>query len=165
MSKSLRKLTALAVLIAIQIILSRFCSINAWNLKIGLGFLPVAFAGALFGPLCGVLVGAASDFLGAILFPIGPYFPGFTLSLALTGVAFGLALHQKPSVPRLLCAIAFDQIILSLLVNSFWISLLYGSPYSALLLTRSVQCLIHIPVEFLTLGALLRTEPALRKLV
>ena len=63
MSKSLRKLTALAVLIAIQIILSRFCSINAWNLKIGLGFLPVAFSGALFGPLCGALVGAASDFL------------------------------------------------------------------------------------------------------
>ena len=165
MSKSLRKFTSLAVLIAIQIILSRFCSINAWNLKIGLGFLPVAFAGALFGPLCGALTGAASDFLGAILFPIGPYFPGFTLSLALTGAAFGLALHQKPSVPRLLCSITFDQLVLSLLVNSFWISLLYGSPYPALLAARSVQCLIHFPVEFLTLGALLRTEPALQKLV
>ena len=135
------------------------------SLKISLAHLALAPTAMLFGPVAAGLQGAMSDILGFLIKPSGPYFPGFTLSLALTGVAFGLALHQKPSVPRLLCAIAFDQIILSLLVNSFWISLLYGSPYSALLLTRSVQCLIHIPVEFLTLGALLRTEPALRKLV
>lgn len=142
-----RAITSCAILIALQVVLSRFCSINAWNLKIGLGFLPVAMAGLLFGPIWGAVVGGMGDFVGALLFPIGPYFPGFTVSLAMTGVAFGLVLHKKRSFLRVVGVVAFDQLLLSLLLNSWWISVLYGSAYKPLLVTRSFQCVVMIPVE------------------
>ena len=81
-------LTCLALLTAMQVVLSRFLSFNTLSLKIGFAFLPVAIGAAVLGPVGGAIVGGLGDFLGAILFPIGPYFPGFTLSCALTGLVF-----------------------------------------------------------------------------
>lgn len=46
-----RSITALGLLVAVEIVLSRFCSINAWDLKIGFSFLPVAVAAMRLGPL------------------------------------------------------------------------------------------------------------------
>ena len=66
-----RSITALGLLVAVEIVLSRFCSINAWDLKIGFSFLPVAVAAMRLGPLEAAVVAAVSDFVGAVLFPIG----------------------------------------------------------------------------------------------
>ena len=63
-----RKLTTLAVLVAMHIILSRFLSYSVWNMKIGFDFLPVAAAAVLYGPAGAAVVGAVGDFVGAILF-------------------------------------------------------------------------------------------------
>ena len=144
---STRKLTAMGLLIALEIVLSRFLSINAWNIKIGLSFLPVAAAGILLGPLEAGIVGALADFLGALLFPIGAYFPGFTLTAFLTGLVYGLFLRGGRSFWRVAAAVGINQGVLSLLLNTLWISLLYGSPYGPLLATRLVQCAILTAVQ------------------
>lgn len=146
-----RTIVYLGVLTALEIVLSRFLSINAWNLKIGFSFVPVALAGMLFGPLGGGVVGALGDFLGAVLFPIGPYFPGFTLTAFLTGAVFGLFLRKTRTALPVLAAVAINQLLLSLLLNSLWISILYGSPYLPLLGTRVIQCAILAPVQFVVL--------------
>ena len=146
-----RTIVYLGVLTALEIVLNRFLSINAWNLKIGFSFVSVAAAAMLFGPVPAGIVAALGDFLGAVLFPIGPYFPGFTLTAFLTGVVYGLFLWKKRDWLRILGAVAVQQLILSLLLNSLWISVLYSSPYQALLATRSVQCAILIPVQFIVL--------------
>ena len=204
-----KKLVTLALLTALEIVFSRFLSINAWNLKIGFNFLPIALAALLFGPLAGGLVGALGDFIGAILFPIGAYFPGFTFTAFLTGCCFGLFLRpvsdgtdrskrqssrripqaveenqatalesqsaemsggcQKELSPlttltlfRIAAAVLVNQLILSLLLNSFWISVLYGSPYGPLLVTRLVQCAVLIPVQFAGLWLLMRILPRIQ---
>lgn len=149
-------IVTVALMVALHIILSRFLSINAWNLKIGFSFVPVFAAAVLYGPLVAGLVGALGDFLGAILFPIGPYFPGFTLTCCLTGLAFGLLLYKKQTVPRIAAATAVNQLVIGLLVNSYWISMLYGSPYGGVVAGRIIQCAILIPVEFLVMGTLTR---------
>ena len=77
-------LTCLALLTAMQVVLSRFLSFNTLSLKIGFAFLPVAIGAAVLGPVGGAIVGGLGDFLGAVLFPIGPYFPGFTLTTLLS---------------------------------------------------------------------------------
>ena len=114
-----RTLTTLAMLIAIEVILSRFLSINAWNIKIGFGFVPVLIAAILYGPLAGGLVGALSDFIGAVLFPIGTYFPGFTLTSFLMGFVFGLFLYKKQGWLPGLAAVGINQFILGLFLNTF----------------------------------------------
>lgn len=141
----------LGILTALEIVLDRFLSVQAWNIKIGFSFLPIAAAGMLFGPLAGAVVAALGDFLGAVLFPIGPYFPGFTLTAALTGLTFGLFLRKRRSVLRTLAAVSVNMLLLSFLLNSLWISILYGTPFSTLLAVRAVQCAVLGPVQFLVL--------------
>lgn len=151
---NLKHIIISALLIAIHIVLSRFCSINAWNIKIGFSFVPVFVAAYFYGPLTAGLVSALGDFLGAVLFPIGPYFPGFTLTCFLSGLLFGLLLHKKQTTPRILISTLINQLVLGLLLNTLWISLLYGSPYYALLLTRIVQSLLLFPMEFVAISFL-----------
>lgn len=156
-----KKLTTLAILVAMHIILSRFLSYSVWNMKIGLDFLPVAVAAILYGPAGAAVVGGVGDFVGAILFPIGPYFPGYTLTAVLTGVVLGLLIHRKQTLPRILMAVAVNQWVLSLLLTSYWISFTNLVPYWPMVASRIPQCTImtalQIPMLML-LPRLLKTR-------
>ncbi len=142
-----RTVVYLGVLTALEIVLTRFLSINAWNIRIGFGFVPIAAAGMLFGPIPAAVMAALADVLGAVLFPTGPFFPGFTVTAALTGLSFGLCLYKKRSTVRVLIAVGVNQLVLGLLVNTYWISVLYGSPFLPLLTTRLIQCAVLVPVQ------------------
>lgn len=157
-----RTLTVMALLTALEIVLSRFLSISTPYTKIGFAFVPVAVAGILLGPLCAGVVGALADVLCAVLFPIGAYFPGFTLTAFLMGLCYGLFLKGKQSFPRILGAVAVHQLVLSLLLNSLWISVLYGSPYRPLLLTRLPQCAILSAVQLALIPLIAQLLPRLR---
>lgn len=158
-----RVIVVSGLLVALHIVLSRFLSINAWNIKIGFAFVPVFVAAWLYGPVPAALVGGLGDFLGAVLFPIGPYFPGFTLSCALTGVIFGILLHKEQTLPRIVGAVVLNQFGVSLLLTTLWISILYGSPYEVLLATRVVQAALLSAVELVTVTALSRSAVAVRR--
>ena len=160
-----RMLAYMSVLVAVEIVLSRFLSINAWNIKIGFSFVPIVLAAMLYGPLCAGIVAALGDFLGAILFPIGAYFPGFTLTAFLTGVVFGLFLYKKQTFPRTVAAVGNNQFILGLFLNTYWISVLYGSPYVPLLATRVVQSAILTVAQLIVIQLLIRVLPSFRKKV
>lgn len=160
---STKHLTAMALLIALEIILSRFLSLSAWNTKIGFSFVPVVIAAILLGPVYAGIVGALADFVGAVLFPIGAYFPGFTLTAFLTGMVYGLFLYKRQSLPRILGAVAANQFILSLLLNTLWISVLYGSPFGPLLVTRLVQSAILTVVQIVVIELIVKALPRLRR--
>lgn len=147
-------LVMLSVLIAMEIILSRFLSIAAWNVKIGFSFVPIVIAAVAYGPLAGGLVGGVADLAGALLFPIGAYFPGFTLTALLTGIIYGLFLYKRQTLIRISGAVAINQLILSLLLNTLWISILYGAEFGPLLTTRIFQCAILIPVQLIVIGSI-----------
>ena len=151
-----RTLTTLAMLTTVEIVLSRFLSLSAWNVKIGFSFIPIVVAAVLYGPIAAGVVGALGDFIGAILFPIGAYFPGFTLTAFLTGCVFGLFLHKKQGWPQCIAAVGINQFILSLFLNTLWISILYGSPYGPLLATRVVQCVILTVVQLVCIRPIAR---------
>ena len=150
----------LAMLTAMEVVLNRFLSIKTQELKIGFSFVPVVIAAMLYGPLGGGCVAALGDFIGAMLFPNGPFFAGFTFTALLTGAVFGLFLHKSQKPVWIIVSVAINQLILSLLLNSLWIHLLYGSPYFPLLGTRLVQCAILIPVQIVCIFAL---APALQQ--
>ena len=46
-----KKLIQISLLIAIEVILTRFCSINTPIVRIGFGFLPIAIIAMMYGPL------------------------------------------------------------------------------------------------------------------
>lgn len=155
-------LAKMGLLIALEIVLSRFASISAWNIKIGFAFVPLAIAAIKLGPMKAGIVGALADFLGATLFPIGPYFPGFTLTSFLNGVTFGVFLYKKQTFFRILISVTIKQFILSLFLNTLWISILYGSLYKALFITRILQCVVIAPVEVITINLISNTYKTTR---
>ncbi|MBR3212708.1 MAG: folate family ECF transporter S component [Firmicutes bacterium] len=160
---STKDLVIMAVLIAVEIVLSRFLSISAWNTKIGFAFVPVVIAAVLLGPVYAGIVGAVADLLGAVLFPIGAYFPGFTLTAFLTGLVYGLFLHREQTIPRVIGAVAINQGILSLFLNTFWISVLYGSPFKPLLITRLPQTGILTVVQIVVIIVIAKVIPRIKK--
>lgn len=172
-NKNVLMITQLSVLVALEIVLSRFFSISLWNQKLGFSFVALAMAGMLYGPVGGAIVGGLSDFIGAILFPIGTYFPGFTLTNAIVGVIFGLFLNGKLIEKRknkTLSLILYTDIsvilnltLCTLLLNTMWISILYKTPFKELMATRLVQCCIMIPVEIIVLPILYHLSKKIKR--
>jgi len=155
MNSKLKTLIYVSLLIALEVVLSRFCSIATPIVKIGFGFVPIAVCAMMFGPVWAGVAGSLADVIGATLFPIGAYFPGFTMSAALTGVVFGLFLYKrKDTWPQLAGAVAVNCLCISLLLSTYWLTIITGTPFLGLLPTRIVQNLIMIPVQFSVLKLL-----------
>lgn len=156
-----KHLVIMAMLVALNVILSRFLSINAWNIKIGFAFVPVVFAALYLGPWQAALVAALGDFIGATLFPIAAYFAGFTFTATMVGLTYGLFLSKKQTMPRILGAVLVTEIAGSLLLNTFWISLMYGAPFLPLMATRSIQCALLTVVEIVVIRVMAGLVPRL----
>lgn len=150
-----RSLARLAVLVALEVVLSRFLSINLWSNKIGFAFVPVAVTAMLYGPLTTGVTAAIADVIGAALFPSGPFFPGFTLTAFLNGVVFSLAFHKRRTAPRILLGVLARELGFSLFLNTLWLSVMYDSPYFPLLIGgRLWQCVVMVPVQFFVIFVL-----------
>ena len=125
--------------------------------------MTIFVAGYFHGPAFSATVAVIADIIGALLFPSGAFFPGFTLTALLTGLLFGFMLHKKQTPVRILITVLADQLILGLLINTYWIAILYGTTFGAAVMTRIVQCLIMIPVELVTISLLMKKLPAVRR--
>lgn len=134
---SLRSICHLAVLVALEVVLNRFLSIQTPFLKIGLSFVPVVMGGMLYGPVGGAIVGGLGDMIGALLFPFGPYHPGFSVCGAIMGAAYGLFMYvpsrrfdnrEKLALwPNVIVPVIFNCAVIGLFINTLWVSQLYGS--------------------------------------
>ena len=92
--RSLLSLTYSAMLIAIGVILGFLkLPLNPF-VEIRFQSIPVAVSGSLLGPFYGGVVGALTDILSYIVHPTGEFFPGFTISSALTGIIFALFMYS-----------------------------------------------------------------------
>lgn len=89
---STRNMILMAALIAMQIILARFLSIQASDiLRISFESVPVILAGMWLGPLSGAIVALIADVLGTIIHGYGIWFPPIALGPILVGVISGLS--------------------------------------------------------------------------
>lgn len=148
--RSLLSLTYSAMMIAIGVILGFLkLPLNPF-VEIRFQSIPVAISGSLLGPFYGGVVGALTDILSYIVHPTGEFFPGFTLSSALTGIIFALFMYRKPfSFVRTLLASLVNSLVTSFLLNCLWLSILYNTTFSAAFLMRLPKNLIMIPVDII----------------
>lgn len=148
---STHRLVVMAFLVALEIILTRFCSINTPILRIGFGFLPVSMMGIMYGPVWAAIGYAAGDILGMMIFPSGMYFPGFTLTAILTGFVFGFFLHGKDKVTwkTVLPASLIVILVLNLCLDTLWLSIMMGDAFIALLPTRIFKCAVMLPIHLI----------------
>lgn len=169
-----RTLALLAMLVALQVVLSRFLVIYIFPwLRISLGFLPIAMAGMLLGPFLACLGGGLGDVIGFFLFPSGGYyFPGFTVTAMVTGLIYGLLLHgmhkgltlkDRNGWLRILLSELMVTLVCYIVLNTLWVSILQGKAVFAILPARALKNIAQYPVNvFLILeaGLLLKRLPA-----
>lgn len=157
------RLTYAALLVALQVILGNLTQIPFVEKQFNFGFLPIAVAGALLGAPWAIMVGGLGDFFGAHLFPQGAYFIGFTITNMLVGLFFALLLYgQRPSWIRVIIAAVLVEAC-NLLLNSYWLSLLYTSKaYWGWVGVRALSYAFETPayavLTFLTLKGLQKVK-------
>ena len=161
---STKMLAVMSILVALEVIIARFGTIRPTeSIKISLDFIPIVVAAILYGPVPAVIISILAYVLGAFLFPVGPYFPGFTLTAAMTGLLYGLLLHKNQSMPRVVSAVLLQQIVLSLGLNTLWLHILYGLPYLPTLTARLVQAAIVTAVQLVTIPLIAKTAKDVEK--
>ena len=160
--KQLVTLVTCAMLIAIQVVLVRFCSIQTPFQRISFGFVPMSMAGILFGPVYGCIVAALADLLGAILFPTGgAFWPGFTIVAAFTGLTYGL-LHEKPGhefsrkgwYTRLLITELLVNLLVNVVLGTANLYFMYGAGAFANVPVRLAKNIVMIPIEIVIITTL-----------
>lgn len=142
-------LVCLALLTAMQIVIARFLIIPlSDSLRISFSFIPVVIAARRFGVWGAVTVYGLGDFIGAVAFPTtGGYFPGFTLTAVISGAIYGILLGNKTGKVRIILSVLLSQVFCTVLLNSYWISSLYGAPFEATALARLGQATVMGTVQ------------------
>lgn len=158
-----KNLALMALLVAANVVFSRFLSINTFNIKIGFTFLTVMLAAYLFGPLGAAIVGGLGDAIGALLFPIAPFFPGFTLTAVITGLMYSAFINPKTNLVKIIIGVIVTELLCSGIMNTFWISYMYGSDFKALFITRLTtqmiaMCVVEIVAAQLIFGKKMAIE-------
>ncbi len=145
---SASKLIISALLMALEIILTRFLSITLPFVRIGFGFLPISIIAILYGPLWAGTAYALGDILGMLIFPAAPYFPGFTFTAFCTGAVYGLILHKREiTLKRVFLAVCIVCVVLNLGLDTYWLYILYDTGVVGFLPGRLIKCAIMIPLQ------------------
>lgn len=151
-NSNVTRLIILGLFIALEIILTRFLSIHTPIVRIGFGFLPIAMLGIMYGPLWAAAAYAIGDLIGIMLFPSGPFFPGFTLSAALTGLTYGIILYKKPITwKRVLIAAAIVCLGINLILDTLWLYILMDTAVIGMLPARVIKVSVMLVVQTLTI--------------
>ena len=152
--KNLRTLVVTALLIAIAVVLGFFSVQLTENLKIGFSFIANELTAMLFGPVVGGIMGGIADIIKYLLKPTGPFFFGFTFNAILGAVIYGVMLYKKPiSFKRILASKIVVAIVVNVFLNTYWLSMLYGNAFMAILPPRLIKQIIMVPIQSIMLYA------------
>ncbi|YAB13477.1 folate family ECF transporter S component [Lactiplantibacillus plantarum] len=144
-------LTTSAFLLALDVILYKI-AIGPAYFQLSFGFLSMACIGYLYGPIWGGLLEMISDILSFTIFGSGAFQIAFLLTAFLGGFIDGLFLYRK-SVNWL--SVVMTQILVmifvSLMMDSWLISVLFGTNFKVLLLGRLARVIIQIPLQVIAI--------------
>lgn len=151
-NKRVGSLVILALMIGLNIVLSRFVSIKAMNFKISFTFLTIVLSAYFYGYYGAIMVALFGDLLGALLFPIGPYNPLLTLTSIMCAAVYAYFFYKKDlSNKNIILACLINRFIISLFINTTIISLMYNLSFKATFITRIYSSTVMFVVEVLAL--------------
>lgn len=136
-------------------------------------------AAVVYGPVVGAIVGGLGDLIGALLFPHRSLFPRDLLSgAALMGAVYGLFLYRGDGsfslfkgervnlFRHVVPAVLINGIVLGLLVNTAWVSILYGSKtYWGWFMYRLPEYALMVPVKIIIIPAVIKLCEKIKKTI
>jgi ECF transporter S component (folate family) len=147
--KRTKTIVVCGMMAALAIVLGLVATIQIGNyVRIGFSGLPNRIVDFLFGPVVGCFFGGALDVLKYIIKPTGPYNIGFTISAMASGIIYGSLLYKKPvSLKRIVLAEFLVKFFINCLLNTYWLSILYGNAFTVLFPLRALKNLIMWPID------------------
>ena len=145
--KDIKALAITAMFLAVAVVLG-FYSVQVTDfIKISFSFIADEMTGMMFGPVVGGVMGGAADLIKYLVHPTGAFFPGFTISGVISGMIYGVILYKKPvQLKRILLANGLVMIFVNILLNTYWLTLLYGQGFLAILPVRVLKEIILYPI-------------------
>lgn len=121
--------------------------------RIYFSFLVYALGAVVYGPLMGMTVGIVGDLVGAIFFPSGAFFIGYTITAAVGGFLYGIMFYRvRLSILRIALGKLAVNLLANTVLNSLWSAILAGGGFGVLVIARLPKNLLMIPVEVLLLS-------------
>ncbi len=160
---STKKMVLLALLIAMQVVFSEFFAIKLPTLKISLSIISLTVMAISFGPIYTAVGMVVADLLGILIFPPQwPVYFGFFISNALTGLFFGLLLYQKYNINvnkkiyllKIILACFLVNMGVNTILNTIWLSNMFGDSFIALLPVRFVKNVITMLINIVIVSTI-----------
>lgn len=144
-----KTLVFLALLIALNIVIVRFLSIQTQSIRIGFGFLTTSLSGMLFGPWLSGVAAFCADFLGMVVNSRGmAYFPGFGISETLYGITYGLFLYKREkSYKNIILCVTVQTILIDLGLGTLWVHMLFKTPLWTIFVSRILTAVVQYPIK------------------
>lgn len=151
-----KMLVIMAMTVALRVAVKSLSVPVAESVNITFGFFINAVASMICGPVLALVGGAVCDTLGAVIFPMGPYFLPFMLVEMTGSFIFSLFLYKaRLSVLRTLLsrfAVVFVcNIVMTPIINKYYYILVLGRDYTLIRLARVVKNVVLFPAESLLL--------------
>ncbi len=148
-----RVLTLCALFGALSVVLRMVASIDIGPyIRIGFSDIPNELTDALFGPITGMIFAFVMDIVNYMIKPTGAFFFGFTFNAMLAAVIYGCFYYKrKITLPRILAAKAVVSLVVNVLLNTLWLSMLYGKAFTVILPARALKNLIMWPINSIIL--------------
>lgn len=148
--KSVKVLSYGAILIALNIVITRLLSVNIGPVRVGFDFLTIALGSFLFGPWLGAGLALTADVLGQLLTGGMPWL-GFCISTVLYGLSYGIFYKREKRVLPLALLIILQAVIIDAILGSVWFYHYMGTPFLGALSMRALDAVCMIPVKVITL--------------
>lgn len=126
--KDVRSLVTIAILLSF-VMVCKFIPIPSGFGALGItfGFLFLAIACMIYGPVPALIIGLLSDIIGFIIKPTGPFFPGYTLDAILSCFMYALCFYKTHiTFTKVLVARTFVNIFINGFCGSLWSKIMYN---------------------------------------
>ena len=159
MNKS-KRLLLCALFIAATVVLGRILSIRTSLITIGFSFVPIMLGAIILEPKYSTFIATISDIIGALLFPTGAYFFGFTITAFFTGLTYGLILYRKEFrvdkkfLIRLIISTLIVTGVYNGVLNTIWIMIISKGASKIVVPIRILKQLIMAPIKVVTIMSL-----------
>ena len=142
-----RKLVTLALLLAIQVVISALYIPISDTLRITFSFIVMMIVGMMTDIKTAILYGLLEDISAFIVFPSGPFFIGYTLGTMVAMSIYSLFLYREVTIKQIIFAKTAVTIIHNIILNSLWNAVLYTNDFFYYFALSVPKNLILLPCE------------------
>lgn len=142
---NIRNIAMLGVLIALDVVATRFLGFSTMTIRFSFGSIFIILAGLWFGPVEGALVGGIADIIGCLIAGRG-FYPPLMVSPIVLGILIGLGRKyflKKASVTRMAVIVMCSYMVTTLFIATWALTLMTGTPYSVLFISRIPQYFVN----------------------